>query len=114
MNIPLPNWDTKTWAIVGLSVALLALILLVEPLRENFASWIVWLGVLLGGSVREIGREPKQNEAGEEGPTEPPSKEDYEKDPVNPEDHHVEPNQHRPDQGELDEEYWGLDGDNVE
>lgn len=109
----LPDWDAKTWAILALSFVLLVVILAVEPLRTSIGSWLVWIGLLLGGGAREQTR-TKGGGTGSEQPTEPPTKEDYEREPVDPEEHDVQPNQHRPESGELDRDYWGLDDEDVE
>jgi len=102
------NLDTRTWIILALLVAGLTLILATPGLRQNVATWLVWLATLIGGGAREYERQhskPPTADDNSDGSITPgvyqrPPLDEPDDDPATPE----------AGDGQVDTEYWeGLE-----
>jgi len=101
----------RTWILIGGIGMLVGVIVAIPSLRQNVASWIGALFTALFVSAQEAGRRQRGEASGQETSSEPadpdpPTAEDYKQSTVDPSEHHIEPNQHRPDDDQIDHDYW--------
>lgn len=93
--------DTRTWIILLLLAAGLALILATPGLRQNIAAWLVWLATLFGGGAQEYERR-QDSPPTPEPPDDSATPDDYERPPIEEDD-----DAPTPDPGDaVDADFW--------